>query len=426
MDIFFDWLLILVATGLVLLAYKRVVFQKNCSIANYVILVLYIFCVFPIILNYVAGIPEYNTIYWYKPFIEPMRNKQVSIIYDVYIMLCLVCLYVFCGRKKRGKILEPYNSLTSILCDNRMVSMVLIFLPIIYIALMGAWKYYAVYAVARVRGLTESNRMALMTPCMLISMVVYFETVFKENLNVKKIILTLFYSATIVWISGKRFMLANILLLVVFYTVNLNIDKGVRKSIYKTLPVLGIILVGFSIMYLTVIRPMTETSWSSIYDMLRVDFGRDDVIKYVINKEIICHSPILEYRGETFLSLIGIFIPRKVWSGKPYPHYMYLTSSILGLNIHNLPAGTTPSLLEMTICNFGYWGFAIGIILLIWICNIIDHKKDVDSKAIGLILAMVLLTQSMDIYIILIVLLWVSVFIVQFSKGRKMRIVLHL
>ena len=260
---------------------------------------------------------------------------------------------------------------------------------------------------------------------MLISTVIYFGTVFKNNVSAKKIILTVVYSGAIIWISGKRFMLANILLLFIFYTVNLNIDVNLRKKIYKGLPILGIALVGFSVFYLAVIRPMAETTTTSIYDMLRVDFGRDDVIKYVINKEIICNERILEYRGETFLSLIGSFIPRKLWPSKPYPHYMYLTGSILGLDIHNLPAGTTPSLLEMTICNFGYYGFAIGIILLIVICNLIDCFKDVDSKAIGLILMMVLLTQSMDVYLILVVILLAIRLMVRFFRGRRVRIVLH-
>lgn len=48
-----------------------------------------------------------------------------------------------------------------------------------------------------------------------------------------------------------------------------------------------------------------------------------------------------------------------------------------------------------------------------------------DSKAIGLMLTIVLLTQSMDVYLILIVLLLASVLMVQFFKGRKVRIVLN-
>ncbi len=106
-------------------------------------------------------------------------------------------------------------------------------------------------------------------------------------------------------------MLANILLLFIFYTVNMDIDVNGRKKIYRILPILGIVLIGFSVFYLAVIRPMEETSSLSIYDMLRVDFGRDDVIKYVINKEIIRGERILEYRGETFLSLIGSFYSTK-------------------------------------------------------------------------------------------------------------------
>ncbi len=111
----------------------------------------------------------------------------VGIIYDLYIMLCIILLYIFCARKNRGIVLTQYNSLTSIVCNNRVISTVLIFLPIIYIALTGAWKYYVTYAVSSARGLTESNKMALMTPCMLISMIVYFGTVLKKNnLTMKK------------------------------------------------------------------------------------------------------------------------------------------------------------------------------------------------------------------------------------------------
>lgn len=55
----------------------------------------------------------------------------------------------------------------------------------------------------------------------------------------------------------------------------------------------------------------------------------------------------------------------------------------------------------------------------------IDRSKDIDTKAIGLILAMVLLTQSMDVYLILIVILVAISLMVQLFKGRKVRIVIH-
>ena len=55
----------------------------------------------------------------------------------------------------------------------------------------------------------------------------------------------------------------------------------------------------------------------------------------------------------------------------------------------------------------------------------IDRSRDVDTKSIGLILAMVLLTQSMDVYLILVVFLIAINIMVKFFKGRMVRIVIH-
>jgi uncharacterized membrane protein YhaH (DUF805 family) len=194
---------------------------------------------------------------------------------------------------------------------------------------------------------------------------------------------------------------------------------------FKILPILGISLILFSGFYLIAIRPLSDTSFESVYEMLRVDFGRDDVIKYVINEEIVNERMILEYRGETFISLLLFFIPRKIWPTKPYPHYMYLTASILGLSIYQLPAGTTPSLLEMTICNFGVLGFPIGIVILCVLTYLIDKCKDIDRKAIFLILSIVLLTQSMDVYSIVILLLILMGLFMFLFRNKSIRFVIR-
>ena len=55
----------------------------------------------------------------------------------------------------------------------------------------------------------------------------------------------------------------------------------------------------------------------------------------------------------------------------------------------------------------------------------IDRSRDVDTKSIGLILAMVLLTQSMDVYLILVVVLIAINIMVKFFKGRMVRIVIR-
>ena len=82
-----DWLLIIFGTIFALSSFKKICFQKNCSISNFIICIVYVFCILPIILNYFVGIPEYNTVYWYKVFISPMNNETISCIYDIYIFI---------------------------------------------------------------------------------------------------------------------------------------------------------------------------------------------------------------------------------------------------------------------------------------------------------------------------------------------------
>ncbi len=425
MTIVFDWIMIIISTIIMYKVYKNIIYVKNSSIANYIIAIIYVFCILPIILNYFIGVPSYSTVYWYKPFIEAMDNSIVNIIYDIYIFLTIIILYILFASKKPKVELKRENTLTSLFSNNKIIALLLIFSPLIIILLTGTLKNYAIYNVSSSRGFSEAVETSLVTPSLLVSLLTFFSVYFKKNFNFKKIFISLIYFACIVWISGKRFMIANILVLLIFYVVNSNILDNTRKKMFKILPILGISLILFSGFYLIAIRPLSDTSFESVYEMLRVDFGRDDVIKYVINEEIVNERMILEYRGETFISLLLFFIPRKIWPTKPYPHYMYLTASILGLSIYQLPAGTTPSLLEMTICNFGVLGFPIGIVILCVLTYLIDKCKDIDRKAIFLILSIVLLTQSMDVYIIVILLLILMGLFMFLFRNKSIRFVIR-
>ena len=66
MSLVFDWILLIIGSIFSIASYKKIIFKKNVSIANYIILVVYIFCILPVLLNYLIGIPQYKTVYWYK------------------------------------------------------------------------------------------------------------------------------------------------------------------------------------------------------------------------------------------------------------------------------------------------------------------------------------------------------------------------
>lgn len=351
MSILVDFMFVLFSTIILYKAYKRIIFNKNSSIANIIILVVYIFNVLPIIFNYLIGIPSYDIVYWYKPFIEPMNNEIISFIYDIYILLSLILLDRY--SRKNNNIDNNKSKSYQFLFNNNIFCFLAISSPLILIFVTGTWENFLTYNISSTRGLSESASIELITPLLLLSTFTFFSKFYNEKkVTIKKLFFSFIYFFIIVWLSGKRFMIANLALLLIFYISKSDIKLSTRKKMFKYLPILFIGILFFSSFYLTVIRPLKDTSFTSVYDMLRVDFGRDDVVKYVISEEFFKGNMILDYRLQSFISLILFFIPRSIWSTKPYPHYMYLTGHLLNLDILDIPAGTTPSWYEMCICNF--------------------------------------------------------------------------
>ena len=72
------------------------------------------------------------------------------------------------------------------------------------------------------------------------------------------------------------------------------------------------------------------------------------------------------------------------------------------LPISELPAGTTPCWYEMTLCNFGYLGYLVGIFGLIAFCYFADSMKQIKSKSLVFMFVLVLLTQNTDVYVVYI------------------------
>lgn len=425
MSVIFDWLLIIVSTFMTIKSFNRIINNRNSSLANYIVLVVYVFCCIPILFNYVLGIPEYNTIYWYKCFCAPMNNHVVGAIYDIYILLCIVLLYIYAryfdiyvSNKK-----ELVHTRSDFLVNNYLGSVVIISSPLLYILITGNLSAYSIYGISKDRGIDSNQYTLVLNMLVLVSIYVFCEIFFKSKLTKYKILMLLLYSLIIAWIQGKRFIIALMALIYFFYISKSKLEKKQRKRLKKGVPIIFWGLVCFFYFYLVVVRPLSNTGFQSVYEMLRVDLGRDDVIKFVIYKTLFQDEKIVDYPGQTFLSTFFAFIPRSIWPSKPYPHYRYLTSAILNLPITSLPAGTTPSWYEMCIANFGDWGFGIGIITIPLFCMCLDRIKVISEQMIGLILITVLLTQSMDAYLIFVLVYIVQVLIRCLVRKKRVRLI---
>ena len=416
-----DWLMIFIATFLTYKSYKKIVFDRYCSVSFYVVLIVYVFCCVPILLNYLIGVPQYYVVYWYTPFVEPMNNADVAIIYDVYIMIAIFALYIY-GIKVNKKLLRRVDVTSTTLRkenENPWIYVLGIASPVLFVLISGNVEKILIYSSMSLRGVSGQDNLIL-NSLILVSLFCTCIMLFSGKITAKKMCVLALITFALAWMQGKRFIIAVMGVFYLFFLTKSELGKKGRKRLFLALPLFGIALVAFSVYYLGVIKPLSNMNFESVYDMFRVDFGRDDVIKYVIYNEFFTKNHILEYPGQSFFSTLFVFIPRFIWGSKPYSHYQYLTASILNVDITNLPAGTTPCWYEMTLCNFGILGFIIGIFGLLLFCYFADRMKLVKSKSLVFMLILVLLTQNTDVYMVYIFLIFIYYF---FQRVRHPKLV---
>lgn len=398
-----DWLMILITTIVTYKSYKKLVFDRYCSVSFYVVFIVYIFCCVPIILNYLIGMPQYTVVYWYKAFVEPMNNADVSAIYDIYITFAIFVLYIY-GTKMNRRLVSRATEINIVLRNENekpWIYVLGIASPVLYVLLSGNASKFLIYSSMNLRGVSGQDNLIL-NSLILVSLFCACIMLFSGRITAKKMCMLVLITLILAWLQGKRFIIAVMGVFYLFFLTKSELGEKGRKRVFWMLPIMGITLIAFSAFYLAVIKPLSNMNFDSVYDMLRVDFGRDDVIKYVIYEEFFKKNHILDYPGQSFFSTLFIFIPRIIWPNKPYSHYQYLTSSILNLPISKLPAGTTPCWYEMALCNFGYLGYLVGIFGLIIFCYFADTMKQTKSKSLVFMFILVLLTQNTDVYVVYI------------------------
>ena len=402
-----DWLMILITTIVTYKSYKKLVFDRYCSVSFYVVFIVYIFCCVPIILNYLIGMPQYTVVYLYKAFVEPMNNVDVSAVYDIYITFAILALYIY-GTKMNRRLVSRATERNSVLRNENEKPWIYVFgiaSPVLYVLLSGNVSKFLIYSSMNLRGVSGQDNLIL-NSLILVSLFCTCIMLFSGRITAKKMCILALITFILAWLQGKRFIIAVMGVFYLFFLTKSELEEKGRKRTFWILPIMVITLIAFSAFYLAVIKPLSNMNFDSVYDMLRVDFGRDDVIKYVIYKEFFKQNHILDYPGQSFFSTLFIFIPRIIWPSKPYSHYQYLTSSILNLPISKLPAGTTPCWYEMTLCNFGYLGYLVGIFGLIIFCYFADTMKQTKSKSLVFMFILVLLTQNTDVYVVYILLIF--------------------
>ncbi|MGH0483241.1 hypothetical protein ACQVPJ_01865 [Bacillus mycoides] len=388
-----DWILIVISSILFFNSLNRILSYKSNTIADYVMVVIYIFNCLPVLLDNIIGVPKYTL--WYSNFELALGDDLVRLVYSIYILVSILCLYIYI-KKQSAKSTNIYSQNNSIIFNNKVLPLIIV-LPYVHILITGNLTKYFIYGTFSARGLTSSFYQ-LNTFLIFISMFAFCCLFFCKKVKSGEYLVLLLYAFSIIWIDGKRYIVVTILIMFLFFWINSIRIKYQKKPIKGLFILVFLVLLILNSIYALYIKPVATNSFDSLYTSYRIDFGRDDVTKFVLYRELIMDEPILDYRGQTFLSTIFMFVPRDIWPSKPYPHYRYLTSKLYGTSSElDIPGGMTPSLYEMSVANCGViLGMAVTVLILIFACRWADGSRSVPRKALYLLIIIGLLTQSMD------------------------------
>ena len=391
----------------------RALVHGNRDSIYFVFLVYYFFFGLPLLLDLVLGQPllqEFYTVHLVQ------ADERASIIYCIYVSMVPVLWWYTARGKATARDREPdsvdHTDLSALASRFRPFLYLLIVSPLFALLLAPNPQIYSSYGAVITNNFNGSGDDASYYANIQLSAVLCILGVTGLIASFRRItrihiILLLPWAAFAIWIDGKRSIVAFALLLFLYVFWQKGYIPGKRLLLVGV--VCGVGLLTFSELYQDQVRAISGStaSFQDRYDNFRVDYGRDQETKLAIFAEL--HPDqihILDYRGESVLFDLVEYVPRSIYSSKPYPYAEYMTAAMLGIRPRLLTWGVTTSWLEEAIANFTWFGFIIGPLLISLICRLGDACKNEVIRPLTALVACLLLVLQLPAWMPLLY-LWI-------------------
>ncbi|ELA6649975.1 O-antigen polymerase [Vibrio alginolyticus] len=367
-----DIIIILLSIPPLLISFNYII-KGVLSSAVVIYPVFFIFYVSPSFLNTLYGVPNYSA--KFENFRIANDDHLTAIIYSSFVCLILIYFTYKLLSSKKANLIRS-NSI-----GNPVVNKLLLFFSFSGIALVFFSPNPEVYFnYGDIRGMygTEDYlfyahvSFACVISAFCVLMLRFF---YGKNINSIKGIVLVIILILDAFFNGKRLLM---FFIPVYFMIGYFFSNNKWLEAIKVLLSL-IIFVTFYNVYTDEIKfkNLNYKSEEEIYEGLRIDFGRDDVLKYSIYKNIVVGESIVEYPGQTILGTLVAYLPRSFFPNeemKPYPYAQYLTNSLVynqsGAGLRGWTV--TTSFIDEFISNFGILGFLLVILFYNKCFNYID------------------------------------------------------
>ncbi len=353
---------------------------------SFISLVFFLFYGIPILLDVTIGIPEHPITPGLR---SPAESEQVAVIYDLFVAACPV-FWWFTARPRRRTAQRLF------LLTGKKAEPVLWFLLVSpVIALLRAPNPSAYLNYAAVLGGSMSEAAmgfhAIIGALSIISLVAGNGLLLVRRSFGRTLCFIAPFMLLSVWVQGKRSIVALAMALIWTACWTRGLINRSRLLEFGTLTL--ILFAGYVYWYQTTFRPDAVSTGGNTYQGIRTDFGRDQDLKAAIYCELPDVSrPMLEYRGQSILFSLAMYVPRSSWPDKPWPYAVYVTAYALEIPVSDLGWGLTTGFLDEAVANFGWAGLLIGPLVFSLLCRTCDKSPDPIVKTSGLLVACFLMT----------------------------------
>ncbi len=376
-------------------------------------IVHFVFCGFPLLLDILLGSPEYRNQPGYYLASSDTTTTSVYCVYVSFVPL----LWCYTATGSPQIIAKAWSNPTSAFCSfgyfKGSIYVTILMLPFILVAISPEPKYYMTYGMIVSNSLPENVRdyhglVGISTLMGLVGITGIF--LVTKKLDASLLVLAFFLTIGYIWLNGKRYMCAVMLMFYMYVLITRGCVRGYRLLAACVVSVL--LLIVYNDAYQKLVRQETTrlNDFNDRYEGYRVDYGRDAVIRFTIYAEL--HPDdirILEYRGQSVLFNFVCFIPRSLFPNKPWPYASYLTCAVLFRKSPDyLGWGLTTSWLEESIANFGWAGVLIGPLCLSIICRAGDHTRSRSTQALGISVGSLLLAVELSAFMV-VALIWCAI-----------------
>jgi len=370
------------------------------SAAHVVSWIIWFFHAVPAMAIMIFGTPNYA----YSPFRDAAQDLTVGLLYYGFMIGVTFTIHFYTIRTKRCAPLDVTPQQTEALKWASLACLAIAFCLIVIKSNIWLYADYGAFSSATPNTTIDSELREIHGFVIVLSVLsVVFIGVWAILLQHHHALAgywTTLCAVMIVasWIHGKRTLVA--LSLVFFLIV---FTRALKTSLVVRALMAAVIAAGF-FAYSSWYQQQRGLHDVSTYESHLINYSREHSVRMAIHAEL-RGTPILEWRGQSFVSMATLPVPRSIWESKPWPYAVYATCHALGVNPpRSLGWGLTTSILEEVIANTGWIGLLLGPISLIMLCAMVDRHPMLFVRWLGAICIGLLLVVQFSAFALLHVL----------------------